>query len=89
MNVFPEETSYVFRDGEGDVVIMGLCDHAHFLTGVRCVQPYYFTFTSHAKGRWVGSTIYDMFTREFQSETAEYYVSGDIPSGRGQGGVIP
>lgn len=42
--------------------------------GLRYVKPYYFTFTTHAKGRWVGSTVYDVFCREFQSETPEYYV---------------
>lgn len=71
-----EKVSYVFRDGEGgrdlDLVVR---DHAHFVPGLRCVPPYYFTFTTHAKGRWVGSTIHDVFTQEFQSETPEYYVS--------------
>jgi RluA family pseudouridine synthase len=41
--------------------------------GLRHVFPYYFTFTSYAKGRWVGSTVYDVFCKEFQSEKPEYY----------------
>ena len=42
--------------------------------GLRFVKPYYFSFTSHAKGRWVGSRVYDVFCREFQAERPEYYV---------------
>ena len=38
------------------------------------MYPYYFTFTSYAKGRWIGSTIYNLFCSEFQAETPEYYV---------------
>lgn len=38
------------------------------------MKPYYFTFTTYAKGRWVGRTVYDVFCREFQSETPEFYV---------------
>lgn len=43
--------------------------------GLRHVKPYYFTFTTHAKGRWVGSKVIDVFSTEFQAETPEYYVS--------------
>ena len=43
--------------------------------GLRYVKPYYFTFTTHAKGRWVGSKVIDVFSQEFQSETPEFYVS--------------
>ena len=39
------------------------------------MKPYYFTFTTHAKGRWVGSKVIDVFSQEFQSETPEFYVS--------------
>ncbi len=39
------------------------------------MKPYYFTFSTHAKGRWVGSKVIDVFCKEFQSETPEYYVS--------------
>ena len=46
-----------------------------FSSGLRCVKPYYFTFTSHAKGRWVGFNVYDVFCKEFQAESPEYYVS--------------
>ena len=40
------------------------------------MRPYYFTFTTHAKGRWLGKSVFDMFSKEFQSEKPEYYVSG-------------
>lgn len=43
--------------------------------GLRCVKPYYFMFKTHAKGRWVGRKVLDVFSEEFQSETREYYVS--------------
>ena len=39
------------------------------------MNPYYFTFTTHAKGRWVGSKVIDVFCEEFQSETPQFYVS--------------
>ncbi|CAI8032883.1 RNA pseudouridylate synthase domain-containing protein 2 [Geodia barretti] len=41
--------------------------------GLRHVKPYYFSFTSHTKGRWVGSSVYEVFCREFQAEKPEYY----------------
>ncbi|XP_068725701.1 pseudouridylate synthase RPUSD2-like [Montipora capricornis] len=58
--------------------------------GLRHVHPYYFSFTTHCKGRWVGRTLIDVFKEEFQSETQEYYekaisagkitVNGDVAS---------
>lgn len=65
------ETSYYIRNGKPwdshyNITII--------LTGLRYVKPYYFTFTTHAKGRWVGFTVYDIFCREFQAESPEYYV---------------
>ena len=30
------------------------------------VYPYYFTYVTHAKGRWVGRNITDVFTKEFR-----------------------
>lgn len=43
--------------------------------GLRHVHPYYFTFTTYCKGRWVGRSLIDVFKEEFRSETQEYYVS--------------
>lgn len=44
-----------------------------FLTGLRKVYPYYFTFTTFTKGRWVGEKILDVFAREFRAHPAEEY----------------
>lgn len=43
------------------------------LTGLRKVYPYYFTFTTFTKGRWVGEKILDVFAREFRAHPAEEY----------------
>ena len=43
--------------------------------GLRKVYPYYFTFTTFTKGRWVGERILDVFAREFRAHPAEEYVS--------------
>ncbi len=39
------------------------------------MYPYYFTFTTFTKGRWVGEKILDVFAREFRAHPAEEYVS--------------
>ena len=45
----------------------------YFQDGLRRVRPYYFTFTTHAKGRWVGETLSEVFAREFRAlEPAEF-----------------
>ena len=36
--------------------------------GLRKVNPYYFTFTTFTKGRWVGETILEVFSREFRAQ---------------------
>ena len=41
---------------------------------LRKVYPYYFTFTTFTKGRWVGERILDVFAREFRAHPAEEYV---------------
>jgi hypothetical protein len=47
----------------------------HFYLGLRKVYPYYFTFTTFTKGRWVGEKILDVFAREFRAHPVEEYVS--------------
>ena len=42
---------------------------------LRKVYPYYFTFTTFTKGRWVGERILDVFAREFRAHPATEYVS--------------
>lgn len=37
------------------------------------MYPYYFTFTTFTKGRWVGEKILDVFAREFRAHPAEEY----------------
>eukprot|EP00092_Neocalanus_flemingeri_P099282 GFUD01126659.1.p1 GENE.GFUD01126659.1~~GFUD01126659.1.p1 ORF type:complete len:546 (-),score=157.75 GFUD01126659.1:32-1669(-) len=45
----------------------------YFENGLRKVRPYHFTFTTHAKGRWVGDKLFDVFAREFRAmEPKEY-----------------
>lgn len=44
-----------------------------FVPGLRKVYPYYFTFTTFTKGRWVGDKILDVFAREFRAHPAEEY----------------
>ncbi|KAJ1740273.1 DRAP deaminase [Coemansia sp. RSA 989] len=41
--------------------------------GLQRVYPYYHRFATHAKGRWVGRTIFDVFSKEFRDRTKEYY----------------
>jgi hypothetical protein len=47
---------------------------AILFSGLRKVYPYYFTFTTFTKGRWVGEKILDVFSREFRAHPAEEYV---------------
>nr|CAD7458501.1 unnamed protein product [Timema tahoe] len=45
----------------------------YFENSLRKVYPYYFTFTTFTKGRWVGEKILDVFAREFRAHPAEEY----------------
>lgn len=51
-----------------------VCNILNPILGLRCIKPYYFTFTTHAKGRWVGKQLIDIFKSEFKSNPVEYYV---------------
>ena len=44
-----------------------------YVSGLRKVYPYYFTFTTFTKGRWVGEKILEVFAREFRAHPAEEY----------------
>ncbi|XP_059089869.1 pseudouridylate synthase RPUSD2-like [Tigriopus californicus] len=47
---------------------------AYFVeNGLRKVYPYYFTFTTFTKGRWVGEKILEVFGREFRAHPVEEY----------------
>ena len=40
--------------------------------GLRCVVPYYYTFSVHAKERWFGQRMLDVWPREFGLPRAFY-----------------
>ena len=55
---------------------MSLLHSFAFVTlGLRCVHPYDYVFNTFTKRRWVGKPILEVFESEFQSESAQYYVS--------------
>ncbi|MCH0628449.1 RluA family pseudouridine synthase [Kocuria palustris] len=41
--------------------------------GLRRVTPYYFTYLTYAKQRWLGRNILDVFTDEFRDRAPEFY----------------
>ncbi|XP_072169444.1 uncharacterized protein [Diadema setosum] len=45
----------------------------YFENGLRKVKPYVYKFETHAKGRWFGCKLLDVFRKEFRLETPEYY----------------
>lgn len=51
------------------------------LDGVRYVKPYPYRYVTHAKGRWLGRTLSEVFTNEFRAEPPAYYAAA-IGSGR-------
>lgn len=40
---------------------------------LRKVYPYYFTYTTFCKGRWVGKRLIDVFSAEFQAHSKQEY----------------
>lgn len=54
---------------------MPLSNVYFLILGLRKVYPYYFTFTTFTKGRWVGEKILEVFGREFRAHPVEEYVS--------------
>lgn len=56
------------RDSEVSAVVATRVAH-----GLRWVEPYHHTFETHAKGRWVGREVLEVFAKEFQSEPREAY----------------
>lgn len=48
---------------------------------LRLIEPYVYTFTSHAKARWIGRTVLDVYVTEFGSYPASYYETA-IKEGR-------
>jgi len=70
-----EETSYYFENGTPHILenccLSLIC--FKYCTGLRKVYPYFFTFTTFAKGRWVDEKILDVFVREFRAAPPEEY----------------
>ncbi|KAL6494961.1 hypothetical protein OROGR_030880 [Orobanche gracilis] len=63
-----------------------------FVDGIRYVRPYYFEFIAHAKGRWAGKTIVDLFADEFRGRDRDYYYNVTaVEAGRIQvdGQIVP
>ncbi|KAL6073507.1 RNA pseudouridylate synthase domain containing protein 2 [Balamuthia mandrillaris] len=44
-----------------------------FRDGLRFVRPYYYDFKVHAKERWLGKTLLQLFLTEFRGHTPSYY----------------
>lgn len=40
------------------------------------VKPYVYEFRTHAKERWYGRELLEIFTAEFGANSPEYYVRG-------------
>lgn len=41
----------------------------YFENGLRKVKPYYFTYKTHVKSRWIGKTVYEVFTTELGQDS--------------------
>jgi len=52
-----------------------------FNTWVRTIAPYPFTFKSHAKKRWIGRTVLEVYQDEFRAYPNSYYLTA-IEQGR-------
>ena len=42
--------------------------------GQRRVKPYIYEFSTHAKQRWYGRALLEVYEKEFAAHSAEYYV---------------
>ncbi|KAH8410573.1 hypothetical protein KR009_003809 [Drosophila setifemur] len=67
-----DETSYYFENGRS-LLIINVNLFLINSSGLRKVYPYFFTFTTYAKGRWVNDKILDVFAREFRAAPPEEY----------------
>ncbi|CUM53290.1 uncharacterized protein AC631_00559 [Debaryomyces fabryi] len=41
----------------------------YFENGLRKVKPYYFTYKTHVKSRWIGKTVHEVFTTELGQDS--------------------
>lgn len=61
----------------------------YFENNLRKVYPYYFTYTTFCKGRWVGKKLIDVFSEEFRSHSkAEYEKNIKVGNIKVNGNVI-
>ena len=44
-------------------------------TGLRKVEPYWYPYTTMAKGRWLGREMLEVVSTEFRDRSIDYYVS--------------
>lgn len=44
-----------------------------FRDGMRLVKPYLYTFSTHAKGRWMDRALLDILTSEFRAHPIQYW----------------
>ncbi|PIA13144.1 pseudouridine synthase, partial [Coemansia reversa NRRL 1564] len=49
------------------------CEIFYTEDGLQRIKPYYHQFATYAKGRWVGRSVFDVFTKEFRDRNTEYY----------------
>lgn len=50
--------------------------------GLKKIAPYWYPYTTMAKGRWLGREILEMVSTEFRDRSMEYYVSCLVSFGR-------
>lgn len=44
-------------------------------TGLRKIAPYWYPYTTMAKGRWLGREMLEVVSTEFRDRSIDYYVS--------------
>ena len=47
-------------------------------TGLRKIEPYWYPYTTMAKGRWFGREMLEVVSTEFRDRSIDYYVSPQI-----------
>jgi hypothetical protein len=47
-------------------------------TGLRKIEPYWYPYTTMAKGRWLGREMLEVVSTEFRDRSIDYYVSFSI-----------
>jgi len=47
-------------------------------TGLRKIEPYWYPYTTMAKGRWLGREMLEVVSTEFRDRSIDYYVSPSI-----------